>query len=277
MTNQKLKLALATIVTVTSTMGLAQSNVSTSSTSTTAAKADKKIGVSLSNETSKDLYSASRTGGAGTKNTLSLTYKVQEDLKFGASLINKYNIPAKGEKNENAAFQDFQLFATKTHGGFLGTEKTPIKYSVLLPTSQDSRDAKQVFGVRGDIVLDYELGEKLTSQIIETPILGFKPGSDVFKNAIVGEIRKANTKVISTYAFFIHLLKSEIGKKFEKTSESLSLGAGVDAAPNENVTLGLALSRDRELFKSADKNPNKNFNLGDLKEISYTFTAAVTY
>lgn len=274
MTKQFIKLPLAALIALSSSMGMAQS----STTSTVAApKPAKKIGVSLSNETTNTLHKASNQGGAGTTNSLSISYKVQDDLKLGIAIKNKYSIPGKGEENKNAKFGDVQLSGSVTHGGILGTEKTPVKYSVYLPTSTTSQEAKQALGLRADVTLNYEINSNLSAQIIEVPILGLRPGNDAFTNAIYSETRFANTKVISTFAYLEHVMLASLGEKSAKTDETLALGLGLGVDPNENISLTFALAQERALFESAKNNPNKDFKALDSKEVSYYFSAGLTY
>lgn len=278
MKKQKLKLTLAALIAISSSMSMAQSSTTTSTTSASAAVPAKKFGVKYQNLTGTDFDTATTKGGGASDNFLSLTYKAQENLKLGVRVGTNLKIAGKGDKREKATMYDTMLSASVTHGGILGTEKTPVVYSILLPTSNDSKNANQVLAYRTDIILDYNIRDKVTSEFIIRPVLGMRIGDDQFTNKFYGELCYANTKVISTYGYFEHNLAANVGQnKTAKTSETLELGVGLDVAPNDNITVGVSVGQARHLFNSAANNANVGYKFADSKESNYAFQATLIY
>lgn len=254
----------------------------TSTTSTAAATESvlNKMTLTLANETSNSLDAARTRGGADTVNVMSLSYKAQENLKLAATLTQKYTFVGNGEDQalQRPEYFDLGLSATTTHGGILGTEKTPVKYMFNLPTSQKSRDSKQAFSLGAEVSLGYELTNNISSGVKIIPVWASKNGaSDQLRNEIYGELRYAHTSKLSSYGFLDHKIKVKTETDNAKLNEIAAAGLGVSYSPLKVVDLDLAVARERHIFASTVHNQSAEFTLLDPKEISYTAAAVVRF
>lgn len=259
-------------------------------TSTTTAKAGSKIGLILAGESSNSIDAARTVGGTNTVSVVTLTYKVQDDLKLAATMVGEYAFA--GRTSANAApveptgatapqgmiYRDFSLSASTTYGSFLGTEKTPVKYILNLPTSEHSRTTKQAFSVGAEIALSYDVTGKISSAVKLVPAWALKNGAaDEIKNEVYGELRYAHTSAFSSYGFVDHALKVKTETALPKMKELAAVGVGLSYSPNKIMDLDLAVSRNRALFESAKNNSSIDFAFWDAKEISYTAAAVLKF
>lgn len=290
--SQMLKLPVVAAVIMSQAMAMAQSGSTSTAagTSTTSLEAAKpkvnKFSFVLANATTNSFDKAKTEGGAGTINIMSLGYKYSSDLSLSLTLTNDYKIPgSQDKKGEYAVYRDTAISASTTHGSFLGTEKTPVKYSLLLPTSVTSRSAEvnQVFAARADITLGYDLADKLSTTTTLAPVLYVRKGPDQLRQYILSELRYSYTPAFSNYIYAEYDVRGLTKKSLEKSKEALSLGVGVGYSPNKMIDLALAVSRDRYLSVSNGENPSikadpkSKFVFLDEREISYTAEAVLKF
>lgn len=278
------KKTVALLATFSSVVVLAQTAPPTATSTTTAPAATpavaNKFGLTLVNETSNNFDAARTKGGADTVNGITFSYKQNDDLKLGATMVSEYSFVGRGadQAAQKANYRDLSLSATTTHGGILGTEKTPVKYKFNLPTSQASKDSKQAFSVGAEISLGYELTSNLSANVLLVPGWNLKNGaSDEIKNQTNAELRYTHTSKLSSYGYVDHKIKTKTEASLPKLTEIGAVGMGVSFSPNKVVDLDLSVSRDRHIFASAANNKTNDFSFADPKEISLTAVAALKF
>jgi len=281
-----IQLPVIALTLMTQTVSMAQSS-STSTpaagTSTTTVEAIKpavnKFSFTFANATFNNFFDAKTKGGASTINVLSLAYKYSDDWKYAFTMTNDYVVPSREDvKNDNAVYRDAYLSASTSHGSFLGTEKTPVKYKIGLPTTQASKDVKQVFVAAADISLNYDLAPKLSAGALLRPIYYVRNGADQLRHILESEIRYSYTPKVSNYVGFVHDVRGSTNKSLDKTLEVASLLVGVAYNPTKDIALQFSLERDRFLYESeAQKNKTEEFSFLDEKEISYLAEASITF
>lgn len=286
-----LKLPVIALSVFTHTAAVAQSSSTSTAagTSTTTAEAVKpasanKFGFLFANAMNKSIYATRKVGGADTVNVFSLSYKYSDNWKYALTMTNDYAIPERGAKDDKyAVYRDAIVSASTTYGSLLGTEKTPVKYSIYLPTTEASKDVKQYLVTRADITLGYDITDKLSATSIFAPMAYVRNGPDQLRHYLWSEVRYSYTPAFSNYVYLEHDVRGMSDKSVEKTKEVASLGVGVGYSPNKMVDLSLAVSRDRYLSvsngenESIKKDPNAEFAFLDEREISYTTEVVVKF
>jgi len=282
------KLPIFALVVMTQTISMAQSTATSTAagTSTTTAESLKpktnKFSFTYANATTNNFFDAKTKGGAATINVLSLGYKYSDNWSYAFTMTNDYTIPSREDvKNDNAAYRDAYLSASTTHGSFLGTEKTPVKYKLGLPTTTASKDAKQLFIAAADISLNYDLASKLTAGALLRPYLYIRNGADQYRHILESEIRYSYTPKVSNYVGFNHDVRGLAHSNLVKTLEAVSLLVGVGYNPTKDIALQFSVERDRYLYGSPtnpdQRNKTEEFKFLDEKEISYLAEASVTF
>lgn len=288
-----LKLPVIALSVLTHTAAMAQSSSTSTSkaaagTSTVTAETIKpkvnKFGFTYVNYTANSFAKAKTEGGADTLNIMTLTYKYSDDWKLGFAMANDYKIPGSQDKKGNyAVYRDAGFAASTTYGSLLGTEKTPVKYTVYVPNSQRSKDAKQAFSTSAAITLGYDLTEKISATSILIPMIYVRNGADQLRHRYIGTLQYAFTPKFNTNIYVDHDMMALTNKSLDKSYELLSLGVGVGYSPTETIDLGLSVSRDRYLSVSDGENasiqadPNSKFSFLDERELSYTAEATLKF
>lgn len=282
-----LKLPVIALSAFVHTAAMAQSSsTSTSAAGTSTVTADaikpkvNKFGFLYANATANSFYDTKTKGGGHAINVFSLSYAYSDAWKYALTMTNDYYIPAAGaEKNDNAVYRDVGLSAATTYGSFLGTEKTPVKYKLYLPTTKDSQKIKRAFVLNTEMTLSYDLAEKLSATAILSPFMYVQNGDDQLRNYLETEIRYSYTPAFSNYIGFQHDVRGLAGKSsFNKTLETVALLVGAGYSPTKNIDLQFSVGRDRVLKESAIvKNENETFSFLDEKEISYLAEAVVKF
>ncbi len=289
-----LKLPVIALSVLTHTAAMAQSSSTSTSkaaagTSTVTAEATKpesanKFGFVYANAMNQSIYNTRKVGGAATVNVFSASYKYSDTWKYAFTMTNDYNIPARGEvDNKYAVYRDAIFSGATTYGSLLGTEKTPVKYSVYLPTTTASKDVKQYLVTRADITLGYDITDKLSATSIFAPMVYVRNGPDQLRHYLWSELRYSYTPAFSNFIYLEHDVRGMSDKSVEKSKEGASLGLGVGYSPNKIVDLTLAVSRDRALSvsnaenESIKKDPDAEFAFLDEREISYTTELVVKF
>lgn len=288
-----LKLPVIALSVLIHTAAMAQSSSTSTSTaagtSTVTAEATKsasakKFGFTYVNAINQSIYNTRKVGGAATVNVFSASYKYSDNWKYAFTMTNDYNIPKRGDvDNKYAAYRDAIFSGATTYGNLLGTEKTPVKYSVYIPTTEGSKNAKQYLVTRADITLGYDITDKLSATSIFAPMVYVRNGPDQLRHYLWSELRYSYTPTFSNYIYLEHDVGGMSDKSLEKSKESASLGLGVGYSPNKIIDLSLAVSRDRSLSvsnaenESIKKDPNAEFVFLDEREISYTTELVVKF
>lgn len=239
-----------------------------------------KVGLVLASAVSSSVDDLRTKGGAGTENSVSITYKPLENYTFAATLVNNFKFVGVGEdqSKQRADYRDLSLSLTTKYGGYLGTKETPVKYKFNLPTSPDSQTSHQAFSLGAEITFEYELADKLSSTVVLNPGWNVKNGaSDEIKNQITGEVRYSHTEKLSTYGYIDHKIKAKTEASLPLLREIAEVGVGVNYSPNKIVDLGLSVSRERHVFASAANNESVNFQFFDPKEIGCGAEIAVKF
>ncbi|MEY4616643.1 MAG: hypothetical protein RJB66_1603 [Pseudomonadota bacterium] len=239
-----------------------------------------KISLTLANETANSVQALRTSGGAETVNVMSLAYKHDDKLKLAATLTQRYVFVGNGgeQSTQKPEFFDLSLSAATTYDGILGTEKTPVKYMFNLPTSQRSIESKQAFGLGAEVVLNYDLSEKVSSGVKLVPVWNAKNGiSDVIRNQIYTELRYSHTNALSSYGFLDHKVRLATEAYLPKLGEVAALGLGMSYSPLKTLDLDVSVARERHLHNSAKNNQNIEFSFLDDKEIMLTAGAALRF
>lgn len=282
---QVFKKSLVALTILSSANVFAQSEApaatSTASATTLNPTPVNKIGLTFANQTSNNFSDAKTKGGASTENVISLSYRAQDDLKLAATLVGDYTVVGRGEEQtqKKPTYRDLSLSASTTHGSFLGTEKTPVKYVFNLPTSELSQKEKRAFSIGAEVTLSYPVNSDLTASVLLVPGWILKNGaSDEMKNQLNAELRIAHSSKFSSYGFLDHKIKAKTETTVPLIREVASLGVGVSYSPNQIVDLDFSVSRDRELFTAgASKNKTTKFAFLDANEISYAAAAVLKF
>lgn len=259
----------------------AQSSTAAGTSTTSATAPANKLSLTMANQTNNSVFDTRTKGGASTLNVVSVGYRVTDDWKLAATARQDYKFVGTGEdqSKESAKYRDFLLSGSTTYGSFLGTEKTPVKYIVGLPTSQRSMDAKQAFSLGAEIILEHELVGNLGSAVKFVPVWGLRNGSaDMLTAQTYGELRYTFTSKLSSYSYLEHLIQAQNDDSPSvKKLEQAEVGLGVSYSPNKVVDLDLAMARTRHLLNSAANNPSEKFVFLDEKELSFVAGATLKF
>ncbi len=274
-----------------SMLAVAQSSTSTSTaagTSTTTvettAPTQNKFSFLYATAATNSFSKAREEGGAHTVNAMSLGYKYSDDWRFALTMTNDYMLPARGQEDKNATYRDVTVSAGTTYGSILGTEKTPVKYKMYLPSTQSSQDIKQAFAVGAEVSLGYDLTDKLSATALLIPLIYVRNGADQLRHILESEIRYSYTPAFSNFIGFQHDVKGmSSAQSLDKTAEYAALLAGVAYSPSKIIDLQVSVARERHLSVSHGKNasveqdPNSQFSFLDDREISYIAEAVVRF
>lgn len=281
--SQLMSMIALSVLTHAAAMAQSSSTSTAAGTSTITADAVKpkvnKFGFTYANATSNSFYDTKTKGGGHAINVFSLSYAYSDAWKYALTMTNDYTIPAIGaKKDDNAVYRDAGLSASTTYGSFLGTEKTPVKYRLYLPTTKASQDIKQAFIANFEVALSYDLAEKLSATALFDPFIYVRNGDDQLRHYLETEIRYSYTPTFSNYIGFQHDIRGLAGKSFSETQETVAFLVGVGYSPTKNIDLQFSFERDRVLHESAAvKNESEAFSFLDEKEISYVAEATLKF
>lgn len=239
-----------------------------------------KVSLIWINETGTSIDRTRTQGGGDTFNAIIMNYKYSPDWSFGVTQAGEYSFGTldKDGTPTQPNWRDLAVTAGTSYSNVLGSEKLPVVYMVMLPTTQDSRDADQPFGLGAEISLSYGLAKSLDANVLVQPRWYVRAGnSDQLGNAITGEIRYSHTKAFSSYGYVSHSLRMAADTNLSKSKEVASVGMGVGYSPHKVIDLDFHVSRDRHVFEPTAKNESVEFTFLDPKEINYAAMAVLKF